>query len=117
MSADLVVVPYSEAVVPVAPAISGVTPTSGSNISPTATIQFDLTVADASDIPLIFIWADYRDRQMTEVVYDGVQFEANFAGTKTPIANGYRITFSRTGGFLAQPDIRITAVSGSGGIL
>lgn len=116
MAADLVVIPSSGAT-PVAPVLSGAIPANGSNISPTASIQFDVTVADASDIPLIMVWADYRDRQMTEVVYDGTQFEANFAGTKTPITNGYRITFTRTGGFLAQPDIRVAAVSGSGGVL
>ncbi len=117
MASDLIVVPYSEFVEPVAPEVSGVTPTSGSNISPSASIQFDVTVSDDSGVPFVMVWADYRDRQLTEVVYNGAEFDANFSGTKTPISGGFRFVFTRLGGFAAQPDIKVAAVSGSGGVL
>jgi hypothetical protein len=100
----------------IAPDISGVLPASGSTLTPEASIQFDVTVTDGQGLSSIVIWVDYRNKEVTEVIYDGTKYESNFSGSVVGITNGFRYNFRRLGGFLAQPDIKIQATAFNGGV-
>lgn len=97
------------------PAVSNISPADGSTITPTDTLEFDVTVEDASGFNAIIVWLVYSDNATSEVVYDGVSFVKSFTGTVTNITGGKHFVVNRAGGFYGSPTIYVKAITNRGG--
>lgn len=79
---------------PTPPSIT-ITPTHGSSITRTASVQVDVT-DDSAALGDVTIWATLADGS-TEIIWGGSAFSANFSGSTSPLALGTRFTFTYTG--------------------
>lgn len=104
---------------PNAPRIENVSPNQLASVPPEQVISLDI-VDDDGDLSKVFIFALFQDTGIQEVVYTPTDAsidtpEAGFApryianSTATPITNGMRYTFERTGGWPSPPKLRIFA--------
>lgn len=101
---------------PLVPVVSNPSPAPGA-VNATATLGFDITVADNSGFSWIMVWVKYQTAHFAEVVYDGGAFADDFSGTITPITNGYQFRFNKPAGFSANPIVYIRAASANGGVM
>jgi hypothetical protein len=87
------------------PSVSNFTPSGGENITKQTPIGFDVT--DDTGLAVVFIYAKYAKGETWEVVHDGHSFSPLFAGlsTREAIANGYRFSVRRVGGWPSSPTI------------
>lgn len=95
------------------PVLNNFVPAIGSTISASAALRFDVT--DDSGSICAFFLVCYQ-RGMTELVHDGHGFlpEYTALSTRTGIANGYRFSVRRRGGWLASPLFRVYAIDHAG---
>lgn len=109
---------------PTAPAISGLTPAASTVLTPTQSVQFDVTVTPPAVLTeasggRFVVWAKYPDLDnKTEIIYDGSAFSSTFddASTYTAITNGFRFVVYRNGGWISKPSIFVHANSNLGGV-
>lgn len=99
----------------IAPVVSGFSPPPGTTIATGDAIQFDVT-DDSGAFSRIFAVARFLGVGTDEVVHDGDAFTARYApqSNRVPIANGFRYTVRRYGGWPDSPQIRVYPIDGSG---
>lgn len=98
-----------------APSVGNFTPVSGSAISRTTSITFDVT-DDSGQFRRIFVVASFAATGACEVIHDGDGFRGFYAASSSRklIAHGFRYTVARTGGWPAAPAIQAFAMDASG---
>jgi hypothetical protein len=98
-----------------APSVANFTPASGSAISRTTPIAFDVT-DDSGQFRRIFVVATFAATGACEVIHDGERFRGFYAANSSRmlIAQGFRYTVARTGGWPAAPIIQTFAMDASG---
>lgn len=105
---------------PSAPTISDVEPAAGVAVYADTAISFSVTDIDnfSSIIPMIILDPYGTPEPVSRGVADGdFAFEARYSSsTRIAIANGYRYTIRRRGGWPAAPRLQIWATDLSGGI-
>lgn len=95
------------------PVISNVTPAPGSQLLKNAPIGADVT--DDGDFSRVIVVVEFATLGTKEVVHDGDGFSANYSGSsRTAIANGWRYSVVRTGGWPASPTLRVFAIDADG---
>lgn len=97
------------------PVVSNFNPPSGSSIAAAAGLSFDVT-DDSGAFARIFAVARFLTFGVDEVIHDGDAFTARYAqqSSRVPIANGFRYTVYRYGGWQDSPHIRVYPIDGSG---
>lgn len=87
------------------PVVGNWIPGAGTQITTATPIGFDVT--DAKGIASVHVYSG------AETVYDGAAFTANYnaASTQTAIADGFRFSVIRNGGWLSAPQITVAAVN------
>ena len=98
-----------------APSVGNFTPASGSAISRTTPITFDVT-DDSGQFRRIFVVASFAATGACEVIHDGDGFRGFYAASSSRVlvANGFRYTVARTGGWPSAPAIQTFAMDASG---
>ena len=98
-----------------APVVTSVTPSSGSIITPASALGFHVTDTTGLLFIVLVIMVLYPDGS-SEVVFDGQNFEAPFAGlsTQSSISGGSAFSVARLGGWLQSPSLRVYAADNSG---
>lgn len=98
------------------PEIANFLPPAGTGIANDQAIQFDVT--DESGVAAVVLLASFPDGSV-EVVHDNIGFRGKYIGgvnTRASIANGYRFTVRRLGGWIASPTFEVLSVDTSGNI-
>jgi hypothetical protein len=99
-----------------APVISNITPTPGTSLAATAPVGFQATQS-ASSFVIATVWASYPVLGIYEVIHDGVQFSANYNGSRTVISGGYQYSgIVRVGGWPASPTLVPVFVDNTGAV-
>lgn len=106
----------------VEPEVTIVSPTNG-ELGLTDAIVFDVT-DDEGEFHAVFVWVNLLDIGSSEVVHDGDSFAARYVAlsSRAAIADGYRYTVRRSGGWpqpvlataTPQLEIRIKAIDSAG---
>lgn len=96
-----------------APAVADVVPAAGTPLQRTGAVAF--TVSDAGGLRAVLVLARYETDDY-EVIHDGAAFAPKFAGisSRSVVANGYRYTVRRRGGWPAGPTITAIAIDNAG---
>lgn len=103
-----------------APVVDNYDPVAGTPITPTQQISFDVT--DESGLAATFVTAYFPTTGMWEVVFSTTGFAPRYAGrsSRSAIANGFRYTIGRVGGWprnsnvVEGPTIYTHAIDGGG---
>lgn len=95
------------------PTISNYLPPADASIEATDPIQFDVTDDSGAFVRII---VTVTLAGVTEVVHDGSQFRGLYAGlsARALIANGFRFTVARQGGWTASPTFETFAIDAAG---
>lgn len=98
------------------PVVSNFSPVAGSRLSSAAeAVAFDVT--DAGGLALVLVSVRYPSGA-EELAHDGAAFAPTFSlSSRAAIANGYRYTLRRRGGWPSSPTIRIFPVDTSGNLV
>jgi len=98
-----------------APVVGNFVPGSGTAISKTTPIAFDVT-DDSGQFRRIFVMAFFAATGACEVIHDGDAFRGFYAANSSRrlIAGGFRYTVARTGGWPAAPSIQTFAMDATG---
>jgi hypothetical protein len=97
------------------PVVSNIVPATGSALQPTSPIAFQVTSPANNAFRSIIILAQYPVLGMYEVVHDGLNFSANYTGSRTAIAGGFQYAnILRIGGWPASPTFIPNAVDVTG---
>lgn len=109
--ANNILIPPPPPVTP--PVISGYVPAAGSSIEKNTAIQFDVT-DDSGQFSLILLAVTLNG--IMEVVHDGSAFKGLYAGAsvRSIIANGFRFTVVRQGGWTGSPTFETFAIDAEG---
>ena len=91
-----------------APVVNNFVPSTGTAITTSATIQFDVT--DNIALKRVVVIAEYNNGTW-ETIHDGDNFSPKFSGssTKTAITKGFRFVVVPSGGWPTNPVFRIIA--------
>lgn len=97
------------------PVVSGFDPAPGTQITRTQAIDFDVT-DDSGLFARIFVVAFFKSTGVQEVIHDGTGFVGFFTATssRVVIANGFRYTVLRSGGWTEAPTIRVFPIDAAG---
>ncbi len=91
--------------------VNNISPAPGTPIRPETRIAFDVT----NVVELAHVAVVVAQGQLRESAYDGTAFAPGYAlSTIAAIANGYRFTIARIGGWIAPPTFSVVAVDGGG---
>lgn len=101
------------------PVVTNFFPPSGSQITSTQRIQFDVTDVGITQDGLfrcLIIVAEYPATGLQELVHDGDVFTNFFiqSSSRHVIPGGFRYSVSRFGGWLSSPTIRVFATDAGG---
>lgn len=99
-----------------APQIVNVVPVSGTTITATSTISFDV-IDLTNPIRRVIITVTHGSKaNVTEVVHNGTEFKGayQYVSTIETIPNGYRYTLKRTGGWFSSPYFEVFAIDTTG---
>lgn len=113
---DVVFIPVVDPVVPVPPIVSNVTPVAGTAVTARTPVGLDVT-DDSGVFRRIMLVASFPTLGLLEVVHDGDNFAPLYAGTgntREAIANGFRYTALRRGGWPASPTLIPFAIDQEG---
>lgn len=99
-----------------APQIVNVVPVSGTTITATSTISFDV-IDLTNPIRRVIVTVTHGSKaNVTEVIHDGTEFKGayQYVSTIETIPNGYRYTLKRTGGWFSSPYFEVFAIDTTG---
>jgi hypothetical protein len=98
------------------PEVSNVSPSVGSQITPTTPISIDITDEPAGEFRRAVLHAAYSGLDWWEVIHNGDAFAPNYAtgSSRTAITNGYRYSLLRRGGWPGSPTFTPIAIDTSG---
>jgi hypothetical protein len=99
----------------VAPVVDNFVPVAGTQIAASDSIAFDVT-DDQGSFARIFVGVEFVQSGDQEIAHDGTTFTGRYvqASTRVAIANGYRYTLRRLGGWTSAPKIRVWPIDTAG---
>lgn len=97
------------------PQVGNFDPAVGTEILSSQSISFDVT-DDSGAFARIFVAALFAATGQQELIHDGDAFVGFYSpnSSRVPIANGYRYTVTRAGGWESTPTIRVFPIDSSG---
>ena len=102
------------------PTITNITPSTGSLLTSSSNIEFDVNVPDLDMLASLVLVVKYADSTLVEAAYDHVLgFFPNFQTAQsavTAITGGFHFSISRIGGWQNAPSFLIRAITDKGGI-
>ncbi len=98
------------------PVVGNFSPSLVTPIQSTQSVGFDVTISDGTAFANVSISVVFDSLGLAEEVYDGADFSALYVASsiRATIANGFRFTLIRRGGWPANPKVKVRAVSVTG---
>lgn len=99
------------------PVVSGFVPAPGTQLGLHDPVQFDVTDTSGS-LRAVIAAVAFTTTGAVELAYDGTEFTPRYRNsTVQPIANGYRFSLRRVGGWAGDSiDVKVIAVDPSGNL-
>lgn len=96
------------------PVVANFTPPAGSELGRNQGVAFDVT--DNSGLFARIVVAAVFSSGLWEVVHDGTSFAPAYVGasTRTAISNGFHFNIIRSGGWFANPTVRVIPIDAAG---